>query len=398
MSNLFLVTTALEETWETKKEIIFLGEWCKKISRENVWKNLNYKTQKYHWNDRTKLLKDYNYSKEFYEKIVKELSKDLNNYHKTNYSLRYWKIVLGPWLVSFIQALLEKYENIRNLLIHDNLYETIVLDIDPQILVPNDFEKFSRLIMSETWNHFIYASILKNFSNSKKIIIKEKKSLNKEDIFQYLKENNNSIGKEIYSKFLNIFKKKIITENIFISESYLGFLDELKLNLKLKCIPKFLNFSVPNDSFVSWENRKKNLLVNFNSSNEFEKIFCNLIKNQIPKSFFENFKKIEKNISNLCLPLKPKIIFTSHFMQKTIQSRYTAEKIEKFGTKLIQGQHGGVYGQYLFSTIEDHELDVCDQFITWGWTYKQNKKITPIGILKNIKKIKYKKKIMETYC
>ena len=47
-------------------------------------------------------------------------------------------------------------------------------------------------------------------------------------------------------------------------------------------------------------------------------------------------------------PKKPKVIFTSHFMQKTFQSRYVAECIEKNDTKLIIGQHGGVYGQYCF--------------------------------------------------
>ena len=41
------------------------------------------------------------------------------------------------------------------------------------------------------------------------------------------------------------------------------------------------------------------------------------------------------------------------------------------------GQHGGVYGQYEFSTIQDHELDVGDKFLSWGWTDKKNKKVIP---------------------
>ena len=76
-------------------------------------------------------------------------------------------------------------------------------------------------------------------------------------------------------------------------------------------------------------------------------------------------------IKDINWPSNPKIIFTSHFLQKTKQAFYTAEKIEKENSKLIMGQHGGVYGQYEFSTIQDHELDVGDKFLSWGWTDKK---------------------------
>ena len=55
------------------------------------------------------------------------------------------------------------------------------------------------------------------------------------------------------------------------------------------------------------------------------------------------------------------------------------------------GQHGGVYGQYEFSTIQDHELDVGDKFLSWGWTDKKNKSYT-FWNHKKTSKIKYKAK------
>ena len=79
-------------------------------------------------------------------------------------------------------------------------------------------------------------------------------------------------------------------------------------------------------------------------------------------------------------------------MQKSFQSRYVAECIEKNDTKLIIGQHGGVYGQYLFSSMEDYELKICDKYLSWGWNNSKDKKIVPFGIIKNIKKIKYNRK------
>ncbi|MDA9956158.1 hypothetical protein N9D06_01845, partial [Candidatus Pelagibacter sp.] len=150
MANYFLITTALTDTWDISKKILFLGEWCKENHIKSTWENLNFKTQSYHWNDREKLKNDYSYSKKLYEDLINELAKNLNLYHKTNYSNRYWKIVMGPWLLSFMQAVLERYRNIEQLKNDKNEYETIVLEIDKNIILPKTFEMYSRLLLSDT--------------------------------------------------------------------------------------------------------------------------------------------------------------------------------------------------------------------------------------------------------
>ena len=268
MSNYFLITTSLENTWETDKKIIFLGEWCKQPHKESSWKNLNFETQFYHWNDRDKLKYDYSYSKNLYNNLVEELSKGLNNYHNTNYSIRYWKIVLGLWLLSFIQLVLERYENIKQVTKNENKYETIILEIDKKILIPKDYEMYSRLIMSETWNHFIYSEILKNIKNPNKIILKKKEFKNQENFHEYLKERHYSKVREIYSFFTSFLKRKINHEKVLISESYLGFYDEIKLNLKLNCVPKYYNFKLPNEKIIDEKKRKNYLLNVFKQKNE----------------------------------------------------------------------------------------------------------------------------------
>ena len=50
-----LATTALESTWGSKEELVFLGEWCKKFSRERAYKNRIYTVLNYHWLDRNKI-------------------------------------------------------------------------------------------------------------------------------------------------------------------------------------------------------------------------------------------------------------------------------------------------------------------------------------------------------
>ena len=102
MSHKLLVTTSLKQTWNNKK-MIFLGNWCE---NSNNFRNLNkndYEVFKYHWDNRKKLVDDYQYINHLYEKILLSFQSQLNEYHNVNYCKRYWKIIIGPWLITFLQ-------------------------------------------------------------------------------------------------------------------------------------------------------------------------------------------------------------------------------------------------------------------------------------------------------
>ena len=375
MTNSLLITTALEETWEKNNNILFLGEWCKRPNREHYWTKLNFQTLPYHWNDRGKLQKDYLLSKIIYNQLILKLSQNFNSFHNTNYSNRYWKIILGPWLSSFIQLVLERYENLKKLKDKNYNLETIILDINKDLLLPSNIESYYRSLMTDTWNHFIFSEILKTSDLFKNIHKKKGEFKDSENFNSYFRYKYNSKSRNIYSQLSSLFKKKILKEKYLISESYLGLIDEIKLNFKLGCLPKLNSMEPQIEKKIDWEFRHKFILNNFNPENDFEKIIKHLIILQTPTTYFENYKKMCLMIKDINWPSNPKIIFTSHFLQKTKQAFYTAEKIEKENSKLIMGQHGGVYGQYEFSTIQDHELDVGDKFLSWGWTDKKIKKL-----------------------
>ena len=390
MSNILIVTTALEQTWETSGPIIFLGKWCSKYDNLKKLKKANFEILDYHWDDRQKLVKDYLYLKNLNKKLLKKIAKELNKYHELNYSERYWEIIIGPWLITFIQIIFERYENLKNLLDNNKSYETIILKIDSNKMIPENFEKFQRLIVTETWNHFIYSSIINTDFFTFKINKRYQTFKNEEKYEDYLKLKILSKRNKAYNFFLKIFNKIKANQDVLISESYLGKIDEIKLCIKLKVLPRFDTMTYISNSEIS-KNRTQIFLKN-DCESIFEEFICNLIPQQIPKSFLEDFIKVKLESEKMNWPKKPKVIFTSHFMQKTLPSRYTAENIEKFGSKLVHGQHGGVYGQYLFSSMQDYELATCDQYLSWGWTLPENKKIIPFGILKNINDIKYYKK------
>ena len=86
MGKLYLVNTAIEDTWPTDGPILFLGEWCRLFNRKNIWSLREHKIVNYHWDDRKKYLKDYHQINSIYEEVLVEMTSQLNQMHNVNYS------------------------------------------------------------------------------------------------------------------------------------------------------------------------------------------------------------------------------------------------------------------------------------------------------------------------
>ena len=392
--NKLLITTSIEETWGINDEIVFLGEWCLLFDKKNHWDNLNYKVVPYHWNDRSKLEKDYIILINLFENLLSELVIILNKLHNINLSQRAWRIILGPWLGFFIQICYDRWCMIEKAVnMYDNL-NTIILDFeDNYSFVPNDMSSFINDFANDRWNHFIYSQIVSEFNIK---TIKKKSTLVKK------KNNTNSLFfnlKFSIKYHYNIFANIINGEDAFFSyNTYLNFRDRVKLSLNFKQIPIFpvmmksksYNIDNASRSWVFNEKLEDTSFVNFVKK---------IIPQQIPRSYIEGFQDIYLNTSRTIFPKKPIAIFTTNSLYTDEYFKfYAAIKIDA-GSKLLIGQHGGHYGIGKLFFNEYHELKISDTFFSWGWTDSINSsRIYPLGMISNKskKKLDYKsnKKIL----
>ena len=83
-----LILTNLSKKKKINKNFIALGHW---INEEKI----SYLS--YHWENKKKLNKDYEYLKNLSEEFINFFSKKLNFIHKEKKSLKYWRIILSPW-------------------------------------------------------------------------------------------------------------------------------------------------------------------------------------------------------------------------------------------------------------------------------------------------------------
>jgi len=384
-----LVLTADEHTWpkENKEPVLFLGEWCKRYSRKAVWQKLDAEVAPYHWDDRQKLFNDYQYLQDLYEKLLLDLSNKLNHIHSVNYSLRYWRILIGPWLSIFIQIFFDRWFMLKQTIEKEKIIKCNIISRDPMSVVPNDIKHFSNMYVDDDWNEAVYGQLLDlNWSDVVNIKRIHKPSIDDKN------ENNTSLSaktafkRHIEKFWVPLFNKLFSKDDgYFIISSYLSLKTVLKLQINLGQFPKLwqrLSTPIikPDIQQRQWQLDRK-----FNDAS-FEEVVCKLIPLHIPTAYLEGYKNLETVTSQSGWPKKPKGIFTSNsYNSDDVFKKWAAEKTES-GTMLAIGQHGGHFGMTPFIFYEGHQIDIADKWLSWGWSDKMRPKIIPVGNLKGFEK------------
>jgi len=377
-----LVTTAIEDTWpkNTLTPILFLGEWCKLHSRKSHWQNLDYSMLPYHWDDREKLDRDYHYLDGIYEKLIPIISNKLNIIHDVNYNTRYWRILIGPWLLYFIQILFDRWYMLQNV---GRAGSVTIIDSGDNSFVPNDMEEFTSFYISDEWNEYLYSQIIvkqqlistiSKISPQKRVIIVKKSSLR-------------SFVDKCINRVSKLFSKD---ENYFFYLDFIPFKTFIRVQLKLNQIPLFWRAIATPRVAIDPEKRKWSL--NIEISDDFLSILSQLIPLQIPSVYLEGYSALKTLIKESEWPAKPKAIFTSNAYSADDYFKAWAAEKTSGGTSLIIGQHGGHFGTSPIESYAKHQYLIADQWLSWGWIKEGLSSIKPVGNLKIIKKSKLKYK------
>ena len=230
---MYLITTADERTWPNNQKNIFLGEWCKLYSRKHIWQKFEYDTLKYHWDDRDQYYKDYQSLSDIYEIYLSKIIIELNRIHKTEYSERYWRIIIGPWLRHFIDVIYDRYLSIKLSIKSGLVTSTLIMNSDFSKWIPDNFEHFHEILNTDQWNHMIYGEIIK--------IIDELEYINiDEDNIPDIDFNNDCSKKNnIKHKIVNIYTYLLNKQpnRILFSASYFGLTELIKLQFNLRQFP-----------------------------------------------------------------------------------------------------------------------------------------------------------------
>ena len=371
----FLVTSAVEETWPANRPILFLGEWCRRYDRRGWWESLDAEVMPYHWDDREKLFGDYKYLVSLHEVLLEELSGQLNRIHGVCHTIRYWRILIGPWLGYFVQMLFDRWTMLQNAIHVHHISEANIVDRDPLDFIPNDMGQFRSLLISDEWNEVIMAELLCGLGVSINRVSPAG------DLPQRTTEKHQSYLKKQFwglsEKWSRITSAKA---DHFFFFFCLSRSQSLRLQWQLGQLPQLWR-PVP-APIVSASKAQRQVDEELSLQNaDFPSVARAMVMRHIPLLYLEGYAKLTDLTKSLPWPQRPKSIFTTNIITDDVFKAWTASQTES-GTPLIIGQHGGNYGLARWNFEEEHEISVADRFLSWGWTDQTQAKVVPVGNIK----------------
>jgi putative transferase (TIGR04331 family) len=321
-----------------------------------------------------------------HEELLADLSRALNTTLGTHHSVRYWRILVGPWLQYFTQMLFDRWTMIHRAVDGYEISATKVLDLRPDVIIPANMNDFCNMYTKDVWNQAIYARILRGWTNvqCELVPVAEEERIAE----PVLPESPEGIRGRIKSSFsgaatrLSQFAGR--STDAFLIATHLGLKAEVLLQLSMGQVPT-RHRSVPAPQIAPMTSKRAALTLESKSPGPFGECIRALIPEQIPTVYLEGYEALCRVARETPWPAKPKVVFTSNcYHACDVFKEWAASQVER-GTPLVIGQHGGNIGSAKWSSSEDHQMAIADRYLTWGWNDGSPKQF-PVGALNRFHK------------
>ncbi|MHA8104549.1 LIC12162 family transferase [Aquirufa nivalisilvae] len=360
-----LVTTADEGTWPKNEPILFLGEWCRQYHRKESWSILDAEVVSPYGLEPDQKYKDHQLLIRVYAELLDELSHELNKLHQCSHGRRYWDIVLGYWLQRFVSVCINRYHGLIHALDHYDISEVIVYGKDEYHLATLNSYGFQLALYNDLWNQNFYKRVLdfKGISQRRRVPV-EDDSISFQKSSPLIQEKGVKVRlKRIWK---SVFRFLIRDDDAFIINSYLSVGLAVKLQLSLGQFPSFWEQQTVESYEFDDEIRNK-ISFNLSGHSGFDLFIRQILSECIPTCYVEGYSSLVDFTTQLPWPSTPKFIFTSNnFDTDEVFKVWTAQKVEQ-GIKYYVGQHGNLYGTWIYHTHQIPEYSTSDKFISWGW-------------------------------
>lgn len=305
-------------------------------------------------------------------RILPELMEILNKQLGTHYSLKYWRIILLPWLFMFIQTTWERHCRVINFLKrHTNEAFKVCLIKDSINWNFKDIMDFYRNgVMNPVYNEWLFSRIMEDVLPSDWEILWIDRSNNngisnsetKENKVQNIKTDNKLISglKLIKSKY----KKFLFQKGGFCGIYGTNYFEELLFNCLLR---------LKTNSMAENKKCKEKKGMNAANSNlEWKFDLDKLLWRVIPISIYN----VDRYLNNRIKANKRIFIISAALWY---YDDYFAKPLialmAENGSKIVSTQHGGYdYGTGKIYHVTKETEYTNDYFITWGWKEQGNHK------------------------
>ena len=358
----YLATTAISEVWDLDSDLLLLGPWCLTEENKRFLEGRHYTLAENPWRPSApKIKKAADYCHDIYEEMLPKIEEALNNLHSTSYPEKYWRVLLGPWLLHFIGVFYERYVRIQHALeLYPGLY-THCLDGACEIS-SNDTQDFNYEVCRDEYNFRLFSIMCAHLGvTNKKISVLPSGGV-----------PFSPSRSPMLRGFLRRMRKSVQKSLAFLANGPVALVEMYHLQpadyslLSLKTGYRLFHdgqFHSDNVKFDYSPDMRARLTFTYPNPDTFIRLLYQMLPLAIPRCYIEGFS-FYRQISPV---LKEKRVVGSavgwHFNERF---KFSAAEAAAGGVRLVEFQHGGGFGNYLALPPEDLSLEK-DVFYTWGW-------------------------------
>lgn len=303
----------------------------------------NFYYQNHPWNDKKKYYKDYLYISGLEQKLTNKISKLYETNLNFKKKIKFWKIILFPWLYYFLSFIRSRYLLVDEIYKKRGKFNILLPQYDLNEWIPRDLKEFISFIKNEDFSTIVYSELIKR----KLEYTLDNYKINKISIENQISHKSRKI------KLFNFFKKN--NAKNLINETYLNYHSHKFLNKNIKFQDDF------QDLFGKKFKLDRNLLFkNFlnKNANDFENTLKIFFKIFLPTSICENLFLIKKK------NFHKNIISGTQIIQDDDFRKFVSYNVDE-GSNLYIIQHGGAYGYLKFNSFETRERNMSN-FVSWN--------------------------------
>lgn len=370
---MFLATTAHPEWWDTSDEILVLGPRCLRYDQRAQWSALRYVMAPNPWRDPDAIKAAAAYCCEVIERMIAELTVELNQRHGVTWSERYWRILLGPWLLYYVHALYERYVSLTHAVASAPQIKTTVLD-EAAYQPVLDTQAFTALVggpETDRFNLQLYSQIIRALgwtSRIWKVVRPSGPAPSGKD---------GSATKPTHTERLVSTLVRAMRPQVMVGP-LLGRCDLVRLLAVLMA----RGLALPGPASFRCERQPmdpamREPLGRLPAWDAFSRVLVQTLPVNFPLTYLEGYRRFRARCVRLW-PQQPRLVVSMRWFACE-PFLFLAAEFGDRGARLVGWQHGGGYGVYEVHPYEQHELAVTDRWCSFGWeTAQPSGKVTAV--------------------
>ncbi len=368
----YLATTALEESWPDNRPLLMLGEWCRRYDRRARWSELDTQIAPPRDLAAAEKTRAATEVRRVADAMLVEIGAALDAHHGGRHSVRYWRILLGHWLIRYVSVLYNRYDALCDVLATRQIEGTTVLATERYHLATTDSDSFVWATNDDLWNHVLYARILAFLAIRGRVIPVNRADWPRRSESGFsrrapLMRSVTGLSNRAARIATAILPKFAREGDAFLLSTYLPLSRRVRLELSLGQVPQLWRRPPPPAATPDASVRATIAMLP-ESADEFEQLARELWRDMIPACFVEGHQALVSAAAALPWPRRPRFVFTSNAFDTDEQFKVWMAGQAEHGVPYIVGQHGNNYGTHQWWGAEFWpERAAPDRFVTWGW-------------------------------